>query len=67
MNDGVASGSGDDRHAGEGQGEGAAGGNMAPPQFLMGSGTFFKDRRVFICPLAALACFATPGPRDCED
>ncbi|POS77783.1 hypothetical protein DHEL01_v203829 [Diaporthe helianthi] len=37
MNDGVASGSGDDRYAGEGLGESAAEGNMAPPQFLMGS------------------------------
>ncbi|KAK7740227.1 hypothetical protein SLS63_001427 [Diaporthe eres] len=40
MNDGVASSVGDGRHAGESHGVGAGGNNMAPPQALLGSGTF---------------------------
>ncbi|KAJ0124898.1 hypothetical protein J7T55_006241 [Diaporthe amygdali] len=38
MNDGVASGAGSgDRHAGESHGQDSAGGNMAPPQVLLGA------------------------------
>lgn len=53
MNDGVASGGGDDRYA--------AGGNMAPPQVLLGSGTF-EDMRAFIYSCCSLLVSRDPGP-----
>lgn len=66
MNDGVASGSGDGRHAGEGHGEGAAGGNMAPPQVLLGSGTFKGYTGVHLLLLLLLVS-RDPALRDCQD
>jgi hypothetical protein len=63
MNDGAASGSGDGRHAGESHGEGAAGGNMAPPQALLGSGTFFKDMRASIYTCCSCLFRETRTPR----
>lgn len=64
MNDGVASGAGSgDRHAGESHGQDSAGGNMAPPQVLLGAGMLLQGQKVHSLFFTVDPVSQRPAPR----